>query len=210
MALIDLFHNKDLFHQALRPARCGRSADYERLEFVGDRVIGLVVAELLYQTFPTEKEGSLAKRFVALTREETLADIAFAMGLPELLKTKENELRHNASVLSDVCEAVIAALYLDQGLKAVQDFMTPIWMPLIHANKQAPQDAKSALQEWVQKKYKTLPVYTVTDHSGPDHQPVFTVTVTVGKHAAIGRGSSKKAAEQQAAQNLLEAIHGHQ
>ena len=210
MVLADLFHDKSLFEKALRLAHDGRAADYERLEFLGDRVIGLVVSELLYTTFPKEREGDLAKRFVMLTREETLADIAQIIGLPELLKTNENRLRHNSSVLSDVCEAVMAALYLDRGLEAVKAFMEPIWTPFSQANGQVPQDAKSTLQEWAQKKYKALPAYHVVDQQGPDHSPVFVVSVMVKEHEAMGRGTSKKAAEQQAAQNLLEVVqHGH-
>ena len=206
MILRDLFKDKTLFDKAIRLAHKGRSAEYERLEFLGDRVIGIIVAELLYTTFPQEKEGDLAKRFVALTREETLAEIAKTLGLPNLLKTNENELRHNSSVLSDVCEAVIAALYLDGDLETVKTFITPFLTPLISANQQAPQDAKSALQEWSQKIYKKLPTYTLVGQEGPDHNPVFTVSVSVETKSAQGTGSSKKIAEQEAAKNLMEAI----
>ncbi len=208
--LIDLFHNKKLFNKALQLARDGRPAGYERLEFLGDRVIGIVVAEMLYHAFPNEKEGDLAKRFVALVREETLAEVAAQIGLPALLKTTENELRHNASVLSDVCESVLGALYLDAGLDAVKQFMEPIWKPLLLSKRQAPQDPKSAVQEWVQKTFKELPVYQLTDKTGPDHQPVFTVTLSAGPYTVMGRGYSKKEAEQQAAQSFLETYcHGH-
>ncbi len=210
MILRDLFKDKTLFDKAMRLAHKGRSAEYERLEFLGDRVIGMIVAELLYTTFPQEKEGDLAKRFVALTREETLADIAKTLGLPNLLKTNENELRYNSSILSDVCEAMIAALYLDSDLETVKTFITPFLIPLISTNQQAPQDAKSALQEWAQKIYKKLPTYTLVSQKGPDHNPVFTVSVTVETKSALGTGSSKKIAEQQAAQNLMEAMNnGH-
>jgi ribonuclease-3 len=210
MSLSDLFQDKTLLNKALKLAYKGRSADYERLEFLGDRVVGMVVAELLYTTFPKENEGDLAKRFVALTCEKALAEIAQTIGLPKLLKTNENELRHNSSVLSDVCEAVIAALYLDRGLEAVKTFMTPIWMPLILSNHQVPQDAKTSLQEWAQKTYKTLPVYTLINQEGPAHNPTFTVSVSIEKFSASGSGTSKKNAEQEAAQNLMEAIkNGH-
>ncbi|MBQ7412808.1 MAG: ribonuclease III [Alphaproteobacteria bacterium] len=198
--------NKSLLNQALTLSGHGKKAAYERLEFLGDRVVGLVVAELLYKTFPTEAEGPMAKRFVALTREEALAEIADQIGLPDKLITNEDELRHNASVLSDVCEAVVAALYLDKGLKAVKEFMIPLWMPLIQSETQIPQDAKSALQEWSQKKYKELPVYQLVDRNGPDHQPTFTVQVQIRNKKVIGQGNSKKTAEQNAAEEFLKEI----
>ncbi len=207
MNKLPVFHDKSLFKQALRLSHNGRPAGYERLEFLGDRVLGLVVAEMLYRRFPNEREGAMAKRFVALVREETLAGVAQDLGLPALLSTNEAALRHNASVLSDVCEAIIAALYLDQGLAAVQAFMDPIWSHLIEAEVQIPQDAKSALQEWAQKKFKVLPTYTLLSRTGPDHSPVFTVQVQIGDRTITGTGSNKKLAEQSAATNFLEDIN---
>lgn len=207
MNKLPVFHDKSLFKQALRLSHNGRPAGYERLEFLGDRVLGLVVAEMLYRRFPNEREGAMAKRFVALVREETLAGVAQDLGLPALLSTNEAALRHNASVLSDVCEAIIAALYLDQGLAAVQAFMDPIWSRLIEAEVQIPQDAKSALQEWAQKKFKVLPTYTLLSRTGPDHSPVFTVQVQIGDRTITGTGSNKKLAEQSAATNFLEDIN---
>lgn len=207
MNKLPVFHDKSLFKQALRLSHNGRPAGYERLEFLGDRVLGLVVSEMLYRRFPNEREGAMAKRFVALVREETLAGVAQDLGLPALLSTNEAALRHNASVLSDVCEAIIAALYLDQGLAAVQAFMNPIWSRLIEAEVQIPQDAKSALQEWAQKKFKVLPTYTLLSRTGPDHSPVFTVQVQIGDRTITGTGSNKKLAEQSAATNFLEDIN---
>lgn len=207
MNKLPVFHDKSLFKKALRLSHNGRPAGYERLEFLGDRVLGLVVAEMLYRRFPNEREGAMAKRFVALVREETLAGVAQDLGLPALLSTNETALRHNASVLSDVCEAIIAALYLDQGLAAVQAFMDPIWSRLIEAEVQIPQDAKSALQEWAQKKFKVLPTYTLLSRTGPDHSPVFTVQVQIGDRTITGTGSNKKLAEQSAATNFLEDIN---
>ena len=199
----DLFQNKQLLNQALQLSRNGKRAGYERLEFLGDRVIGLVVSEMLYQTFPKELEGALAKRFVSLVREETLADVARQIGLDKLMNTNENELRRNNSVLADLCESVMAALYLDKGLSVVKQFMEPIWQPLMQADIKIPQDSKSTLQEWAQKKYKQLPVYQLLERSGPDHQPVFTVSVTVGEKTVSGTGNNKKLAEQAAAETFL-------
>lgn len=205
-SITDLIQNKKLLQKALQiPAR-GKKAGYERLEFLGDRVVGLVVAEMLYTLFPTENEGEMAKRFVALTCEEALADIARKLNLSEFLKTNETELCTNNSILSDVVEALMAALYLDQGLDAVKAFMKPLWFALIKEEKQVPQDPKSALQEWAQQKYKELPTYIVVDQVGADHAPHFTVEVNVAKYVAKGEGTSKKQAEKQAALNLLKKV----
>lgn len=198
--------NKKLLNKALQLGHRGQRAGYERLEFLGDRVVGLVVAELLYTAFPDEEEGALAKRFVALTREEALAQIAEQIGLPALLKTTEDKMRHNTSILGDVCEAVLGAMYLDKGLDAVKAFMIPLWQPLIEATPVIPQDSKSALQEWSQKTYKILPKYVSLGRTGPDHHPSFTVRVEVGQHMATGIGSSKKMAEQAAADTLLKEV----
>ena len=203
MDIQNLFQNEKLLEQALQLSHNGKKAGYERLEFLGDRVIGLVVSEMLYQTFPKEQEGGLAKRFSVLVREETLANVARQIGLDVLMKTNENELRQNNSVLSDLCESVMAALYLDRGLEVVRQFMEPIWEPLIQADVKIPQDPKSELQEWTQKRYKRLPVYRFLERSGTDHQPVFKVSVTVGKHTTVGTGNSKKQAEQSAAEVFL-------
>ena len=203
----DLFKNPKLFDQALQLACGAKAAAYERLEFLGDRVLGLVVAEMLYTAYPKEKEGAMAKRFVALTREETLAEVAHLWHLNKMVKTSDTELRENNSVLSDVCEAVLGALYLDQGLDAVKKIMLPVWTPLMESNIQAPQDPKSACQEWAQHHFKCLPTYKMVEQMGTEHEPIFKVQVKVGKLTAFGVGHSKKEAEKEAAQNLLEQYH---
>ena len=202
-----LFHNQELLKQALTLSHHGKSAPYERLEFLGDRVLGLIIADMLYHTFDKEKEGELARRFTGLVREETLAQIAVQLNLGEKMITKEHELRTNRSVLSDVCEAVLGAMYLDSGLEAVRSFMEPIWTPLLHMDKKAPKDAKSALQEWAQQHGHKLPVYTLIDKTGEEHAPQFIMQVDVdGLGQAIGEGTNKKTAEQTAASNLLKQV----
>ncbi len=202
-----LFHDKKLFDSAIQLACGSKAASYERLEFLGDRVLGLVVAEMLYTSYPKEKEGSLAKRFVALTCEKTLAEVAYLWRLNKLVKTTDNELRNNDSILSDVCEAVLGALYLDQGLDAVKNLMLPVWKPLMDSNLQAPQDPKSACQEWAQQRFKCLPIYKTVEQMGTEHEPVFKVQVQVNKLTAFGVGHNKKEAEKEAARNLLEQYH---
>ncbi|MDD3669390.1 MAG: ribonuclease III [Alphaproteobacteria bacterium] len=207
MKLTALFHRPDLLKQATTLSVRGRAPTYERLEFLGDRVLGVIVADMLYRAFPDEKEGALARRFVELTRAETLTQVAKGIGLPALLKTDEEELRANASVLSDVCEAVLGALYLDGGYDAARAFVESLWAPLMRAQTAPERDSKSALQEWAQRTRKTLPVYTLLEQSGTDHHPTFSVRVQIGALAATAGGPSKKAAEQAAAQKLMESEH---
>jgi ribonuclease-3 len=184
----------------------------ERLEFLGDRVLGLVLAGLLLEAFPGEKEGEIAYRFSALARSETLTRVAEEIGLaPHIeLSSGEEEAggRQNASILADCLEAIIAALFLDGGLEAAEAFIHRHWRPLMDKEPAPPKDAKTMLQEWAQGRGLPLPEYRVTGQQGPDHAPRFTVEVTVHeKKPASGQGASKRAAEQTAAEALLALIN---
>ena len=184
----------------------------ERLEFLGDRVLGLVLAGLLLEAFPGEKEGEIAYRFSALARSETLTRVAEEIGLaPHIeLSSGEEEAggRQNASILADCLEAIIAALFLDGGLEAAEAFIHRHWRPLMDKEPAPPKDAKTMLQEWAQGRGLPLPEYRVTGQLGPDHAPRFTVEVTVHeKKPASGQGASKRAAEQTAAEALLALIN---
>lgn len=195
-----------IYQKALTLANHGKTAPYEKLEFLGDRVLGLFVANLLYRHFKQETEGDWAMRFTILVREKTLADIARQIGLPQLIKTKENQLRNNDSILADVCEAVIAAIYLDKGYEKARQFVEILWTPLLNQPHQSIKDSKSALQELAHK-HKTTPVYETLSKDGPDHAPIYTIKVTVpslGETTATG--NSKKAAMQTAAQQLLDIL----
>ncbi len=187
-----------------RPARGG----YERLEFLGDRVLGLVVAELLFHEFPEENEGALAKRFAMLVRRESLARVAQAVGLGRHLVLSRGEAdaggRESQTLLADACEAVIGALYLDGGLDAAAAFVRRYWEPLMAEDLRPPQDAKTALQEWAQGAGLPLPDYRTLRVEGPPHEPLFAVEVEVSGHPpATATGRSKRAAEQAAAEALL-------
>ncbi|WP_299393363.1 ribonuclease III [Pelagibius sp.] len=191
------------------PAHFG--GDYERLEFLGDRVLGLVVAELLFQEFPLEAEGQLARRHAQLVRKETLAAVARTLDLGSFIRLEMGEAersgRDNPGLLADTCEAVIAALYLDGGLATAQSFIRANWRDHIAADIAPPQDAKTKLQEWAQGRGLPLPVYSERDRSGPAHAPVFTISVAVQGFPAIeGQGRSKRAAEQEAAGKLLAVL----
>ena len=204
MAISYTFKQPQLFAKALTLASGNKSAQYERLEFLGDRVLGLIISDMLLKYYKKEKEGDIAKRFTALVREETLASVARQIELPEQLITKEGELRHNDSILADVMEAVLGAIFLDGGFDAAYDFAKPLFMPLLIQDIKPPIDSKTQLQEWVQKKKKTLPVYTLISRDGPDHAPSFVIKVSVeGLGESLGHGCSKRHAEQEAAANFL-------
>jgi ribonuclease-3 len=184
-----------------------RGLDYERLEFLGDRVLGLVVAELLIERFPLAREGGLAPRLNALVRKETLADVAERLGLfPHIRKGSagnDPEGRGRAAILADTCEAVIAALFLDGGLPAARQFVREHWEPLVKDLEEIPRDAKTSLQEWAQARGLS-PAYTLLARLGPDHLPSFHVEARVQNYpAAVGEGPSKRAAEQAAAEAFL-------
>jgi ribonuclease-3 len=180
----------------------------ERLEFLGDRVLGLVVAGLLLRCFPQENEGEIAQRYASLVRRDALAEVAEEIGLAEHMMLEKGEERnggrHNPTILADALEAVIAALYLDGGLAVAATFIERQWTPLIEAQAGPPKDMKSALQEWALAAGRSLPVYCTLGQVGPDHEPVITVEVAVkGLPAVRGSGSSRRAAEQAAAKVLL-------
>ncbi len=189
---------------ATSPAR----PDNQRLEFLGDRVLGLIVAEALLAAYPGEAEGALAPRFNALVRRETLAEIAGEIGLGEFLRLGRSEAtgggRSKKAILADAMEAVIAALFLDGGMAAAQHFILARWQGRIEAPDTAPMDAKTRLQEWAQGRGMALPAYAVTGREGPDHAPRFTVEARLESgETAAGQAGSKKQAEQIAATALL-------
>jgi len=213
------FRRPDLLKRALthpsatgtKSGRKGSRSHYERLEFLGDRVLGLVVADLLFQRFPKEAEGALAKRHAALVRGEALAVVAAEIGLADHMILAPNEvesgLQHSPAALANACEAVIAALYLDGGLEAARRFVTAHWTALIEADLEPPRDAKTSLQEWAQAQGLPLPIYREVTRRGPAHDPVFTMEVQLqDQPSASGTGRSKRQAEQEAAQAFLDRL----
>jgi ribonuclease III len=185
--------------------------DYERLEFLGDRVLGLVIAELLWRRFESEPEGDLTRRHTHLVRRETLARVAHAIGLGRHLVLSRAEAAagaaNNPSILADVCEALIAAIYLDGGFGAASGFVCRFWEPLIAEMEGPPRDPKTALQEWVQARGLALPTYELIATNGPDHAPLFTVAArVVGSDRVTATASSKRIAEARAAAMLLDRL----
>jgi len=200
-------------HPSAAPRRGAGAHGYERLEFLGDRVLGLVVTDLLLARFPEESEGDLGRRLAELVRRETVAEIAGRLDLAQYVRLAKGEQaageRDNPAILADVCEAVFGALYLDGGLAAARAVIAPHWAPLIEAAPQPPQDAKTALQEWAQGRGLPLPDYQEVLRAGPAHGPTFTVEVSVaGEAPARGEGRSKRLAEQAAAGRLLDRLRG--
>ncbi len=179
----------------------------ERLEFIGDRVLGLLVAEWLGERFPGEQEGALGRRLALLVSQPVLADIAEQAGLNAVLTVAPGEsragVRKRATVLADAMEAVIGALYLDGGLEAARLFVRRSFAPAMDGQPQPPKDAKTALQEWAQGRGLPLPNYVMVSRDGPPHAPDFTISVTVAGQTATGRAGNKRAAEMAAAEDLI-------
>jgi ribonuclease III len=184
---------------------------YERLEFLGDRVLGLVIADLLWRQHAGEPEGDLTRRLVQLVRGETLAQVAAAIGLDHYLHLAPSEMAAGAAkkpaILGDACEALIAAIYLDGGFAAAFAFVERFWSPLIEGMEEPPRDPKTLLQEWAQGRGLGLPVYRLTAADGPDHARRFTVAARVAEsEEATATASSKRAAETAAAAALFERL----
>lgn len=209
------FHDPALLIQALTHASMSSPTrtDNQRLEFLGDRVLGLVMAEALLSADKGAAEGQLAPRFNALVRKETCADVAREHGLGEVLKLGRSEMisggRRKEALLGDAMEAVIAAVYLDAGFDAARALILRLWGARIGAVDADARDAKTSLQEWAQARGMAPPVYTEAAREGPDHQPIFTVRVTLADgQSEAARAGSKRQAEQMAARALLARIEG--
>jgi ribonuclease-3 len=182
----------------------------ERLEFIGDRVLGLLMAEWLAERFPDEQEGDLGRRLASLVSQPVLAQVAETIGLGEALSVAPGEARagikRRATVLADALEAALGAIYLDGGLDPARDFVRRAWDGAMIAQESPPKDAKTALQEWAQKRGLDLPAYMISARTGPAHAPVFVVTVTVGDLTGEGTAGNKRAAEQLAAEHLYGSL----
>lgn len=178
---------------------------YERLEFLGDRVLGLVIAHRLYAAFPKDNEGILAKKFASLVRQEMLSAIAKKINLKDHIRKEDLDL--SDSTLSDACEALLGALYLDGGLTESFRVVDRLWgTDWENRDFTQIQDPKSRLQEWTQKNTGKTPIYSLLSKGGTDHDPTFTVSVTVEGKTAQATGNTKKIAQQQAAETLLKDL----
>ncbi len=206
------FKNIALLTRALTHSSAGDKSlsirSNERLEFLGDRVLGLVIADMLLQAYRDSDEGELALRFNALVRRETCAEVARELDLGRALLLSGGEAqsggRKNQSILGDTCEAVIAAIYLDGGFEEARKFIEHNWKERLLKLKTPPRDAKTALQEWAQARKLSPPRYELIERSGPDHAPCFTISLEAADREEISaRGPSKRNAEQAAARAFL-------
>lgn len=204
-----VFTDTDLLHQALTHGSSGRQAkDYERLEFLGDRVLSLVIADQLFHNHRKEKEGKLAARHSAIVRGEVCAAVGEAMGLHDYIKVGDTEKKTGVhkmkSVLGDVVEALVGAIYIDGGLEAARKVILGFWAEALKHPDTVQKDAKTFVQEWALAKALSLPRYELAGRKGPEHKPLFTVRLSIDKHKeAEGMGPTKQAAEMAAASAFI-------
>jgi ribonuclease III len=199
-----------LFERALTHGSHGRDT-YERLEFLGDRVLGLVVAAWLYERFPSEPEGKMSRRYNVLVARETCAEVGRALDLPRHIllgkQAREDHAQMSDNVVGDVVEAIIGSIYLEAGLERAETFVRTNWAPFLEGQRKAPEHPKSALQERAAEKKLGIPAYEILSRFGPHHAPRFRVKVSLGRHGeAEAEGDSKQEAETAAAAALLEKI----
>ena len=202
-----------LTHRSAVPGDQVAHESYQRHEFLGDRVLALVVADMLFAAYPREEEGDLARRLNQLVRRETCAEVALALDLGSMLRLGTGERqsggRRKEAILGDVAEAVIAAIFLDGGFEAARVFVEANWRPRMNQLTGPLRDPKTLLQEWAQGRGHALPAYELLERSGPDHAPQFRVGVRIDdRMVGEGQGKSKREAEQAAATHALSAVEG--
>lgn len=203
------YKHKQLLKQALTHSSVSShvSDNYERLEFLGDRVLGLAIASLLYKIFPDEPEGSLSQRHTGLVCKETVAMVARNLHLDEYMIVANEEIRDNENVLCDVCEAIIGSIFIDADCVEAIKFVNVHWRELIDKNVAPPKDAKTTLQEIAHTKGLGVPVYKMEGREGSEHEPLFYISVALnGMTPEIGEGRNKKLAEQEAAAKMLKRL----
>jgi len=205
-----VFRNEQLFEQALTHASGAKSkisGSNERLEFLGDRVLGLVVAQLLYEQHEDVPEGDLARMFNALVRRQTCAKVGEKLGIPDALVLAGKGAKRTTvtdNIVGDACEALVAAVYLDGGLEAARKIIRQHWAGFLEKAPGLRKDAKSSLQEWAAARAMAVPSYETIAMTGPDHAPEFRVELTVdGREPAIGVAATRRTAEQVAAAEFL-------
>ena len=203
------FKDRSLLRHALTHASSLKIQEtYERLEFLGDRVLGLIVAELMYRQHGTEQEGRLSARHSAIVRGDKCADVAQMLGVGDMMQIGPTECKQGVhltrSILGDVMEALIGAVYLDGGIEEARSFVLRHWDSVLNNPDNTLKDAKTFVQEWILARSKALPIYELVSRTGPEHKLVFVVKLTVDRFGeAEGQGRSKQTAEMAAAQNFI-------
>jgi len=204
------FKNSDLLVRALTHKSFNSEDNNEKIEFLGDRVLGLVIAKKLLEIYPNEKEGILDKKFTSLVNKKTCLEIAKKIELEKYILTfnpKNKKIKIEDKVVSDSCEALIGAIYLDKGFSICEKIILELWKNKISESVVTPIDAKTKLQELSLKKFKKLPIYKLISNTGPRHKPIFKIAVKLQNTKFFtAEGNSKKNAEQNAAQLCLDHI----
>ena len=202
------FKNKNLLTQSLTHKSYNKEINNEKLEFLGDRVLGLVIAKKLLEIYPDEKEGILDKKFASLVNKKTCLQIAKKINLNKYILTLDVKKKRNIiedKVMSDCCEALIGSIYLDRGYSSVEKFILELWSDNIKDSIVTQIDAKTKLQEFSLKRFKKLPIYKLVSNTGPRHKPIFKVGVKlIDTKFYFAEGNSKKDAEQNAAIKCLQ------
>ena len=203
------FKNKSLIIEALTHKSANQKINNEKLEFLGDRVLGLILSKKLFDLYPKLTEGVLDKKFASLVNRKTCCDIAWSIGIQNYIiigNKKKKIIKADEKILSDCCEAIIGAIYIDRGFDIVRNYILKIWKKKIEASNVTILDPKTKLQEYSLKAYKKLPLYRLVSSSGPRHNPIYKIAVSIiGSKHFIGVGNSKQQAELDAAAKLLRA-----
>ena len=204
------FKKKSLLIQAMTHKSVDQDLNNEKFEFLGDRVLALALSKKLFDLYPKEKEGILDKRFARLVNRKTCSLVSWALGLQSFIKLADKKKKislNDEKILSDACEALIGAIYLDKGFFVAQDFILKSWKKFIDSSNITVLDSKTKLQEYSLKKYKKLPIYKKLSSKGPKHNPVYKISVSIqGSKVFYGIGKSIQQAQQNGAENLLNNI----
>ena len=203
------FKNKSLIIEALTHKSANQQINNEKLEFLGDRVLGLTLSKKLFDLYPKLTEGALDKKFASLVNRKTCCDIAWSIGIQNHIiigNKKKKIIKADEKILSDCCEAIIGAIYIDRGIDIVRNYILKIWKKKIEASNVTILDPKTKLQEYSLKTFKKLPLYRLVNSSGPRHNPIYKIAVSIiGSKHFIGAGNSKQQAELDGAAKLLRA-----
>ncbi len=204
------FKNKTLLKQAITHKSYNKNVNNEKLEFIGDRILGFVIAKKLLEIFPSDSEGILDKKLASLVNKNKCLEISKKFNLNKFIMTGNKQTKSyiiEDKIVSDACEALIGAIFYDQGIKIVEKFILDLWSNNISNSVETKVDAKTKLQEYSLKKFKILPIYKIISTRGPKHKPLFNVSVKIKNNKYVeGSGLSKKEAEQNAASKLLDKI----
>ena len=204
------FKNKTLLKQAITHKSYDKNVNNEKLEFIGDRILGFVIAKKLLEIFPSDSEGILDKKLASLVNKNKCLEISKKFNLNKFIMTGNKQTKSyniEDKIVSDACEALIGAIFYDQGIKIVEKFILDLWSNNISNSVETQVDAKTKLQEYSLKKFKILPIYKILSTRGPKHKPLFNVSVKIKNNKYVeGSGLSKKEAEQNAASKLLDKI----